>query len=108
MNAIGSSFENEDLELIKKKSGIHGIVIPKVSSVNDLEVVYNGINGRNFDLYPCIESAKGLLNIKEILKDSRIKGVFFAAEDYCADAVRKFIVIIGIIKNCRKKRTIIS
>ena len=91
MNAIGSSFEEEDLKLILKTPNIHGIIIPKVSEIRDLKTVIKGIGSRNFDLYPCIESAKGLMNIREILVgDSRVKGVFFAAEDYCADAVRSF------------------
>lgn len=88
MNSVGSSFEKEDLDMINSKSGISGIIIPKVSSCKDLSFVLKGIDQREYDLYPCIESAKGLLNIKEILgSDTRIKGVFFAAEDYCADAV---------------------
>lgn len=94
INSLGSSFEKEDLDLIKSKDGINGIIIPKVSAIDDLNFVLKGIDQKQYDLYPCIESAKGLLNIKEILKgDSRIKGVFFAAEDYCADAVISFFFI---------------
>ncbi len=74
--------------MIKRKDGIHGIIIPKVSTIKDLNFVKKAIGQQVYDLYPCIESAKGLLNIREILEgDSRIRGVFFAAEDYCADAV---------------------
>ena len=89
MNSVGSLFENDDLDVIIKKSGVDGIVIPKVSTVNDLDAVLKRIKDKMFDLYPCVESARGLLNLKDIIRlDSRVKGVFFAAEDYCADAVR--------------------
>jgi citrate lyase subunit beta-like protein len=92
MNSVGSSFEKKDLDLIKSMEGINGIIIPKVSTIKDLNFVLKEIDQKDYDLFPCIESAKGLLNIKEILEgDPRIKGVFFAAEDYCADAVNYYV-----------------
>jgi citrate lyase beta subunit len=39
-----------------------------------------------FKLFLGIESAKGILNLKEILTaDPRIEGVYLGAEDYIAD-----------------------
>jgi citrate lyase subunit beta-like protein len=40
----------------------------------------------NMKLLACIESALGLLNIREIIaSDKRVDGLVFAAEDYCTD-----------------------
>ena len=42
----------------------------------------------NIRMLASIESAMGLLNIREIATaDPRIEGLVFAAEDYCADTV---------------------
>jgi citrate lyase subunit beta-like protein len=47
-------------------------------------------------LIACIETAKGLLNIRSITQsDPRISSLIFAAEDYCADT--------GIIRSTSRK-----
>nr|CAG8504032.1 1633_t:CDS:10 [Entrophospora candida] len=82
INAVGSGLELEDLNVVLRSKRLEGIVIPKVRSAKDVQFVSRMIDSiapdntrSNIRLLASIESAMGIMNIKEI----------FAAEDYCAD-----------------------
>ncbi|CAJ0763081.1 13951_t:CDS:10, partial [Entrophospora sp. SA101] len=93
INAVGSGLELEDLNVVLRSKRLEGIVIPKVRSAKDVQFVSRMIDSiapdntrSNIRLLASIESAMGIMNIKEIVtSDLRLDGLIFAAEDYCAD-----------------------
>lgn len=89
INSTKSSFFSEDLVLISK-ANIDGIVLPKCEDADEiLKVIL--INKRNLDIIPLIESAAGLLNLKEISKASKnISRFAFGAIDYTLDIGAKY------------------
>lgn len=91
INSVGSGFELDDLDAILKSKKLDALVLPKVESKNDIQLVCKKIDAISpkpgeIKLVASIESAKGLENIHEIAKaDERVDALLFAAEDYCAD-----------------------
>ncbi|KAI9179788.1 hypothetical protein H9P43_005118 [Blastocladiella emersonii ATCC 22665] len=93
INAIGTGLELDDLTVILRSSRLECIVIPKVQSAQDVAFVDRMIdslavesNRGNIRLIACIESALGLLNLREIASSSpRLDALVFASEDLCAD-----------------------
>ncbi|KAJ3122474.1 hypothetical protein HK098_002812 [Nowakowskiella sp. JEL0407] len=98
INAIGyvnppsfiSGLENDDLNVVLKSRNLDSILIPKVQSPNDIFHVVRAIESsaanKDIKLIASIESAIGLMNIKEIAScHPSIVALLFAAEDYCAD-----------------------
>jgi len=88
INQMGSGFEQADLEaLLPFKPD--GIVLPKVSSAEDLKRLSESIGDiskKNIALLAQIESAKGLINIKEIAAfGGNLEALIFGAEDYSVD-----------------------
>jgi citrate lyase subunit beta-like protein len=69
------------------------VVIPKVETAADIHFVGRMIDAlagdRDIRLIAAVESAVGMLNIREIAavakKDARLDALVFASEDYCAD-----------------------
>ncbi|KAI8910870.1 Pyruvate/Phosphoenolpyruvate kinase-like domain-containing protein [Gorgonomyces haynaldii] len=93
INPIGSGLEVDDLSVILRSKKLSSIVIPKVSSQQDIEFVARMIQSvapeqhrQNVKIMAMIESAKGLMQIREIAtSEKRVECLLFAAEDYCAD-----------------------
>ncbi|KAI8083998.1 Pyruvate/Phosphoenolpyruvate kinase-like domain-containing protein [Gilbertella persicaria] len=85
--------ELDDLNVILHSNRLQAIVIPKVQSAKDIQFVSRMIDSvavetqrERIRLIASIESALGLMNIKEIVTaDPRLDALIFAAEDYCAD-----------------------
>mmetsp|Transcript_13154 Transcript_13154/g.18458 ORF Transcript_13154/g.18458 Transcript_13154/m.18458 type:complete len:364 (-) Transcript_13154:1406-2497(-) len=84
----------QDLQSLLPCPMLQTIVIPKVESENDIKFVSEMIdsfcdddNPRDIRILAAIESAMGLLNLREIASCSsdRLDGLIFASEDYCAD-----------------------
>lgn len=96
INSVQSSWWQEDIKAAASFSP-SGFVIPKVESAKDVIEVSNllaevekeqGFNENKFVLFGLIESALGILNIREIAaaaKDHpRFQALIFGAEDYAA------------------------
>jgi citrate lyase subunit beta-like protein len=92
INQIGSGFEDGDLNQIIAAAP-DGLVLPKVSSRADVEQVNAAINQSGKKKIPVlaqIESAAGLVNIKEIVAaGGNLDALIFGAEDYSADVGAK-------------------
>jgi len=94
INAVGSGFESEDLESALTANP-DGIVIPKVENggqirwASDLIGSYEGKQGlpaNQIRLLAVVESARGLINLNEIVSaDERLDGIIFGAEDFAGD-----------------------
>ncbi|CAO3599988.1 unnamed protein product [Absidia cylindrospora] len=103
INAIGSGHELDDLNVILHSKRLQAIVIPKVQSAKDVQFVSRMIDAVAVDsqkqrirLIASVESALGIMNIKEIsMADERLDALIFAAEDYCAD--------LGLIRTSSRK-----
>jgi citrate lyase subunit beta-like protein len=84
--------ETDDLKAILESRNLQAILIPKVESKEHIKYVSHmidtiGSKDRQHDvkILASIESAVGLLNVKDIiLADKRVEGLVFAAEDYSA------------------------
>ncbi|KAI9015538.1 Pyruvate/Phosphoenolpyruvate kinase-like domain-containing protein [Hyaloraphidium curvatum] len=93
INSVGSGLEVDDLSVILRSKNLRAIVIPKVQSASDVLFVARMIdavapesNRQNVRLLAAIESAMGILNLREIsTSEPRMDGLIFASEDYCAD-----------------------
>ncbi|KAI8878800.1 beta subunit of citrate lyase [Backusella circina FSU 941] len=93
INSIGSGYELDDLNVILHSKRLQAIVVPKVQSAKDIQFVSRMIDSvavesqrERIRLIASVESALGMMNIKEIAtSDPRLDALIFAAEDYCAD-----------------------
>lgn len=94
INAIGSGLESDDLEAIVPARP-DAIVIPKVSGapqvqwvserIRQLEIEH-AMEGTSIALIGMIESALGVINLREIASaDARLEALIFGAEDLAAD-----------------------
>ncbi|CAG8449632.1 1901_t:CDS:10 [Diversispora eburnea] len=108
INAVGSGLELDDLNVMLQSKHLEGIVIPKVRSAKDIQFVSRMIdsvapdeNRSKIRLIASIESALGIMNLKEIaISDPRLDALVFAAEDYCAD--------VGLIRTPSRKEMLLA
>ncbi|RHZ70266.1 hypothetical protein Glove_273g7 [Diversispora epigaea] len=108
INAVGSGLELDDLNVVLQSKHLEGIVIPKVRSAKDIQFVSRMIdsvapdeNRSKIRLIASIESALGIMNLKEIAtSDPRLDALVFAAEDYCAD--------VGLIRTPSRKEMLLA
>jgi len=93
INAIGSGFEKEDIETVLPCHP-DGIVIPKIESLDQLQSasdiietaeLANGWALNSIRMLVVIETARGIINLKEIASHPRLDGLIFGAEDFSAD-----------------------
>ena len=81
----------EDIEIINER--VSAIVMPKVESLRDVEEMANALQGiedkmerlGEIEIIATIESAKGLMNAREIAMGPRVTALSFGAEDYTRD-----------------------
>jgi citrate lyase subunit beta-like protein len=94
INAIGSSFEAEDLAVVLPARP-DGIVIPKMESAGQIRWVsqviasheaQNGWPIGSICLLVVVETARGIVNLGEIAAaDPRLQAMIFGAEDFAGD-----------------------
>ena len=94
VNAYDTEFCYGDICSIVSEN-LDGIVLPKLESVEDLKSVdwlltnlekERGLPHRSIDLMPIIETAGGLVNIREIANaDTRVRRLAFGGGDYTRD-----------------------
>ncbi|NQT70266.1 MAG: CoA ester lyase [Desulfobacteraceae bacterium] len=90
INAIGSGLEQDDLQAILPYCP-DGIVIPKIESLDQIqwgsEIIKSVELANDWPLNSIrmlvgIETAKGVLNLKEIVTHPRLDGILFGGEDF--------------------------
>jgi citrate lyase beta subunit len=92
VNAVGSGLEQDDIEAVLP---FHpdGIVIPKVESLEQIEwgnliiAAAEQANGWALDsvrMLVGVETARGILNLKNIASHPRLDGIIFGGEDFAA------------------------
>ena len=92
INSIGSDWEKDDMEAVLPYRP-DGIVIPKVESFEQVEWAGRIIEAAELKYgWPInsirvligVETAKGILNLKEIASHSRLDAIIFGGEDFAA------------------------
>jgi citrate lyase beta subunit len=92
INAVGSGLESEDIEAILPCRP-DGIVLPKVESLDQVgwaagrietAELAHGWPVNSIRILAGVETARGILNLKEIASHPRLDGVIFGGEDYAA------------------------
>lgn len=92
INSVGSGWEKDDIEAVLPYKP-DGIVIPKVESFEQVEwasriiedaELKNGWQVNSIRILIGMETAKGILNLKEIAAHPRLDAVIFGGEDFAA------------------------
>jgi len=92
INPVGSGLEKDDIEAVLPHHP-DGIVIPKIESPEQIQwasgkieaaELANGWPVNSIRLIVDFETARGILNLKEIASHSRLDGLIFGAEDFAA------------------------
>ena len=85
INAPRTPFFRDDLTAVNQLH-IDGLIIPKVETAAHLHQTINQLQNTDVPLYAIIETALGVLNLKEIAQATpRLAGLIFGAEDLTAD-----------------------
>ena len=93
INSVGSGFEKDDIEMVLPAHP-DGIVIPKIESLEQVQwaseiietvELANGWDLNSIRLLVGVETAKGIINLKEIASHPRLDGLIFGAEDFAAN-----------------------
>jgi citrate lyase beta subunit len=93
INAVGSGFEKDDIEMVLPCHP-DGIVIPKIESLDQIQwadaiietvELANGWPLNSIRILVVVETARGVINLKEIASHPRLDGLIFGAEDFSAD-----------------------
>jgi citrate lyase beta subunit len=92
INAAGSGMEKEDIEAVLPYHP-DGIVIPKMESLEEIQWAHeiietvelkNGWPMNSIRILVDVETAKGILNLKEIASHPRLDALIFGGEDFAA------------------------
>ncbi len=92
INSAGSGWEKDDIEAVLPYHP-HGIVIPKVESFEDVDWAHkiietaelkHGWAVNSIRILIGVETAKGILNLKQIASHPRLDAVIFGGEDFAA------------------------
>ncbi|MFN8399762.1 MAG: CoA ester lyase [Anaerolineales bacterium] len=92
INSVGSGWEKEDIEAVLPYHP-DGIVIPKVESFEQVEwasriiedaELKHGWKVNSIRILIGVETAKGILNLKEIAAHPRLDAIIFGGEDFAA------------------------
>lgn len=92
INSVGTGWEREDIDAVLP---FHpdGIVIPKIESLEQIEWGSKIIEAaelkygwpiKSICMLVGVETAKGILNLKEIASHPRLDGIIFGGEDFAA------------------------
>ena len=92
INAFGSGLEQDDIQAVLPHRP-DGIVIPKIESLEQIQwgsliiesaELDNGWPVNSVRMLVGVETAKGILNLKEIASHPRLDGIIFGGEDFAA------------------------
>ncbi len=86
MNALDNNFGQDDLKVLSESAlTLPFVMIPKVSSGNNISDVACKLPLSLGALFPVLETAKGIRKADEIYENTRVKFSIFGAIDYSAD-----------------------
>ncbi|OXC70511.1 hypothetical protein AYX13_00986 [Cryptococcus neoformans] len=98
INAIGTGYEDDDLDHVLRARHIQAIALPKTNSPEHIKYVISRINAlaplhkrsgqpEAIKIIAMIESAEAMVAIEAIAASGKghLDALLFAAEDYCAD-----------------------
>ena len=97
INAVGSGLEQADIEAVLPYHP-DGIVIPKVelleqilwgSEIIESAELTNGWPVNSVRMLVGVETARGIMNLKEIVSHPRLDGIIFGGEDFAASVGAK-------------------
>lgn len=92
INAVGSGFEEADIHAVLPHHP-DGIVVPKVEALEQIQwasdiieaaELAGGWGVNSIRMLVGVETAKGILNLKEIASHPRLDGIIFGGEDFAA------------------------
>jgi citrate lyase beta subunit len=92
INSFGSGFEKEDLAAVLPHRP-DGIVIPKIEELSQIQLASEMIEAAELEngwpvgsirLLVDVETARGILNLKEIAGHARLDALIFGGEDFAA------------------------
>jgi citrate lyase beta subunit len=92
INSVGSGWEKDDIGAVLPHHP-DGIVIPKIESYDQIEwgsnmiesaELKNGWPVNSIRMLVGVETARGILNLKEIASHPRLDGIIFGGEDFAA------------------------
>jgi citrate lyase beta subunit len=85
LNPIGSGLEHDDLAAVLPHRP-DSLMLPKVEQAEQVQWVSQQLEGTSIRLLAIIETARGIVNLKEIATDSdRLDALIFGAEDLAGD-----------------------
>jgi citrate lyase beta subunit len=93
INAVGSGFEKDDIEMVLPCHP-DGIVIPKIESLDQIQwaseiietaELANGWALNSIRILVGVETSRGIIHLKKIASHPRLDGLIFGAEDFAAD-----------------------
>jgi len=92
INSVGSGFEKDDIKAVLPYHP-DGIVIPKLEELSQIQWAHEIIEAaelrhgwpvNSIRMLVGVETAKGILNLKEIASHPRLDGIIFGGEDFAA------------------------
>ena len=92
INSVGSGWDKDDIAAVLPHRP-QGLVIPKVESFDQIQWAHDLIAGaelrhgwplNSIRMLVGVETAKGILNLKEIASHPRLDGIIFGGEDFAA------------------------
>jgi citrate lyase beta subunit len=85
LNPIGSGLESDDLAAVLPRHP-DSLMLPKVERAKQVQWVSQQLEGTNIRVLAIIETARGVVNLKEIATASdRLDALIFGAEDLASD-----------------------
>ena len=86
MNAVDNDYGQKDIDaLAASKLNLPFVMIPKVSSAQDIKTLDKVLPKALGVFFPLIESAKGLINCSSIFDHKRVELALFGGVDYASD-----------------------
>lgn len=86
INPVDTDFGQADIKALAESAlDLPFVMIPKVSSVDDVEHLNKVLPKRLGDFFGIIETAKGLINSDAIFAHPRVKMAIYGAIDYAGD-----------------------
>jgi citrate lyase subunit beta/citryl-CoA lyase len=84
INAFGSRWFQDDLELAGRLQPLGGVVVPKAETIEALQVVAQVVGGER--VFPLLETARGVLNSARLAEAiPSVPALLFGAEDLTAE-----------------------
>lgn len=83
INSLDTAWIHDDL-LLCREAGVTGVVLPKAETVADIVEVARGLRA-DTPVMPLIETAKGMLNARDIALAPAVLRLIFGTVDFCLD-----------------------